>query len=115
MLLRFQLALHLWSSTENVLTFLRGEYTAGRNPTSYNPQGDGKSVYWPLTGGQRRNDTDPLLLDKICARVPETVAHVRLQIAEPRVLLIQKDVKVTFPDMLGTIGKSLKIALPVSL
>lgn len=46
------------------------------------------------------------LLDKICVSTfKNDIAHITLEIASPRVLEIVRDVKVTFPDMLGTVGK----------
>jgi hypothetical protein len=35
----------------------------------------------------------------------KNIAHISLEIAKPRVVEVIKDIKVTFPDMLGTIGE----------
>ena len=46
------------------------------------------------------------LVAQICRSVfRRDVALVTLEIVEPRVMQISKDVKATFPDMLGTIGE----------
>ena len=45
------------------------------------------------------------LVEDICATTLETkIAHLVLEIAKPSAMEVVKDVKVTFPDMLGTIG-----------
>jgi hypothetical protein len=42
---------------------------------------------------------------KICATTfKNEIAHLTLEIASPRVLEVIHDERVTFPDMLGTIG-----------
>ena len=46
------------------------------------------------------------LATKICEQAfKNDIAKLTLEIAKPRVLEVVKDIKVTFPDMLGTIGK----------
>jgi hypothetical protein len=46
------------------------------------------------------------ILDKICTSTfKNDIAHMTLEIADPRVLEVVEDIKITFPDMLGTIGK----------
>ena len=46
------------------------------------------------------------LADKICVTTFENdITKLTLEIATPRILEIVKDIKVTFPDMLGTIGE----------
>jgi hypothetical protein len=43
--------------------------------------------------------------EKICVTTfKNEIAHMTLEIASPRVLEVVRDVKVTFPDMLGTVG-----------
>jgi hypothetical protein len=45
------------------------------------------------------------IAENICATTfKNDIAHMTLEIASPRVLDIVRDIKVTFPDMLGTIG-----------
>jgi hypothetical protein len=42
---------------------------------------------------------------KICPTIfKNEIAHMTLEIANPRVLEVVRDVKVTFPDILGTVG-----------
>jgi hypothetical protein len=44
--------------------------------------------------------------DMICPFVfKNEIAHMTLEIANPRVLEVVRDVRVTFPGMLGTVGK----------
>jgi hypothetical protein len=44
--------------------------------------------------------------DSICAEIFQNdIALITLSIADPSVLEVVKDVKVSFPDILGTIGK----------
>ena len=46
------------------------------------------------------------LATQICVLTFEyDIAKLTLEIAQPRVMEVVKDRKVTFPDMLGTIGK----------
>ncbi len=46
------------------------------------------------------------LASSICAFVVERhLAEVNLELAAPTVVEIVKDVRVTFPDMLGTVGR----------
>ena len=46
------------------------------------------------------------LATKICEFIFENdIALLTVEIAQPRILELVKDIKVTFPDMLGTIGK----------
>ena len=46
------------------------------------------------------------LATQICVSIFENdIAQLILEIAQPRVIEVQKDRRVTFPDMLGTIGK----------
>jgi hypothetical protein len=44
--------------------------------------------------------------DYICADTFQNdIAHITLSIADPTVLEVVKDIKVSFPDILGTVGK----------
>jgi hypothetical protein len=43
--------------------------------------------------------------EKICVNTfKNDIAHMTLEIASPRVLEVVRDKRVTFPDMLGTVG-----------
>ena len=45
------------------------------------------------------------LATKICEFIFENdITMLTVEIAQPRILELVKDIKVTFPDMLGTIG-----------
>jgi hypothetical protein len=46
------------------------------------------------------------MVKKICASTfRNEIAHMTLEISNPKVLEVLRDIKVTFPDMLGTVGK----------
>ena len=46
------------------------------------------------------------LATQICVSIfKNDIAKLILEIAQPRVVEVQKDRRVTFPDMLGTIGE----------
>ena len=48
------------------------------------------------------------LATKICELAFENdIAKLTLEIAQPKVVELVKDIKVTFPDMLGTIGEKI--------
>ena len=50
------------------------------------------------------------LASKICELAfKNDIAKLTLEIAEPKVLEIVKDIKVTFPDILGTIGEKMNL------
>ena len=50
------------------------------------------------------------LASKICELAfKNDIAKLTLEIAEPKVLEIVKDIKVTFPDILGTIGEEINL------
>jgi hypothetical protein len=50
------------------------------------------------------------IAEQICAQTfKNEIAHITLSIAHPRVLEVVKDRKVAFPDMLGTVGKTMDI------
>ncbi len=56
-------------------------------------------------------NVDDHLLKMMCRAAFEMqIAQVTIEIGKPRVVEIVKDIKVTFPDMLGTIGKQIMYA-----
>ncbi len=56
------------------------------------------------------------LQTKMCVAAFETqLSELTVEIAKPRVLEIVKDIKVTFPDMLGTIGGTIGLFTGLSL
>ena len=97
------MALSLWNATGNVQTwFHRLSMREGEFTTSYEDLGDFDMEF----GIQKK------LATEICEFIFENdIALLTVEIAQPRILELVKDVKVTFPDMLGTIGKSQ--ALPI--
>ena len=57
---------------------------------------------------ERKFGINKQLATKICELAFENdIAKLTLEIAQPRVVEIKKDIKVTFPDMLGTIGEKI--------
>ena len=92
-----QMALSLWNATGNVQTwFHRLSMREGEFTTSYEDLGDFDTEF----GIQKR------LATKICEFIFDNdIALLTVEIAQPRILELVKDIKVTFPDMLGTIGK----------
>ncbi len=88
------MALDLMRRTDNAFTFMRNDYLASVSPSRYNPH---------LTGGPG-NFSDPTE-DVVCATVfRRHVVLLSLEVGKWEVMEIVKDVKVTFSDMLGTIG-----------
>ncbi len=52
----------------------------------------------------------------MCKTALEThIAKLTIEIGKPRVMEIVKDIKVTFPDMLGTIGGTIGLFTGLSL
>ncbi len=82
-------------TTDNIFTFLRTENIAGQNP----------SVYNPITKGIM--DTKDPMGEVICKTIfKKYMVSLTLEIGKSVIMETVKDVKVTFPDMLGTIGAS---------
>jgi hypothetical protein len=87
-----KIALDLWRSMENAFTWL---YKLALSNTPYH-----------VTSMELEDGVNKGLMDKICESTYQNdIAHMTLEIAKPKVLEVVKDVKVTFPDALGTIGK----------
>ena len=64
------------------------------------------STNWFKFGSPRKE------ADSLCkARYAEEVVKLTVQIAEPTVMMIEKDVSATFSDMLGIIGKPSNIVI----
>ena len=91
------MALSLWNATGNVQTwFHRLSMREGGFTTSYEDLGDFDEDF----------RIQKKLATKICEFIFENdIALLTVEIAQPRILELVKDIKVTFPDMLGTIGK----------
>ena len=99
-----QMALSLWNTTGNVQTwFHRLSMREGGFTTSYEDLGDFDEDF----------RIQKKLATKICEFIFENdIALLTVEIAQPRILELVKDIKVTFPDMLGTIGKKECACLP---
>jgi hypothetical protein len=84
--------LELWKSTGNILSWLSRKNFAFDHV-----------VYTRTDIGD--DGLNKGIAENICATMfKNDIAHMTLEIASPRVLDIVRDIKVTFPDMLGTIG-----------
>ena len=94
--LHFQMAVDLWRATGNEETFFHSLSLAKQAiTTSY----EGLSELDKKLGIQRE------LATEICKMVFQNdFAKLTLEIAEPRMLKVEKDKSVTFAGMLGTIG-----------
>ena len=91
------MALELWRATGNEESFFHSLSLAKETiTTSY----EGLSEYDKEMGIQKE------LATQICKMVFQNdIAKLTLEIAEPRMLKVEKDKSVTFAGMLGTIGK----------
>ena len=94
------MALAMWRAMENEEISIHRMYLARKSIiTSYS----GLRVFDQELGIQKH------LATMICKMIFENdIAKVTLEIADESVLRVEKDVSVTFAEMLGTIGKSLK-------
>jgi uncharacterized protein YutE (UPF0331/DUF86 family) len=91
----FKIALDLWRSTGNILTWIYKQSLA-------------KAPY-VISSMNLEDGLNTGMSQKICAYTfRNEIAHMTLEIANPKVLEVVRDVKVTFPDMLGTVGKVTK-------
>jgi hypothetical protein len=88
----FKIALNLWRSTGSILTWIHKQFLNGAT--------------YVITSDEVEDGLNVGLSKSICASTfKNDIAHMTIDIVSPRVLEVQRDVKVTFPDMLGTIGK----------
>lgn len=84
--------MNLWNNTSNVLSWLHKLSLT-----------DAKFV---ISSVEVKDGLNVGTAEKICAMTfRNETAHITLSIANPRVLEVIRDVKVTFPVMLGTVGK----------
>ena len=102
------MALSLWKATGNVLTYFHHLYvtketyvaTEGGLGWVHNNEDPNKSVFDEKFGIHKE------LATHICKHMfTNHIARLTLEFPHPDVLEIVKDVKVTFPDMVGTVGK----------
>jgi hypothetical protein len=83
--------LDLWNSTGSVLTWLHKQFLADA------------SIAMPSFYIEDRLQVD--LAKSICVSTFKNhITHLTLDIAKPMALEVQRDIKMTFPDMLGIIG-----------
>jgi hypothetical protein len=88
----FKIALNLWRKTGNVLSWLYKESLS--------------DAPFVISSEDVKDGLNIGTAEKICPTIfKNEIAHITLEIANPRVLEVVRDVKVTFPDMLGTVGK----------
>jgi hypothetical protein len=84
--------LSLWRSTGNILSWL---YKLSLTDASY-----------VISSMDVEDGLNTVTAEKICTTTfKNEIAHLTLEIADPRVMEVMQDVRVTFPDMLGTVGK----------
>ena len=91
------MALALWNASGNEQTWFHKLYVADRSYTfSLVGQMSLEGKYGISKG----------LADEICKTLFENdIALLTLEMAEPRMLQVQKDKRVTFESMIGTIGQ----------
>ena len=100
------MALSLWNATGNVQTWLhklslaKETYTATEAGLGFDRWGEPSDVFDKKFG----------ILKELAAKICETtfendIARLTLEIADPRMLEVVKDKRVTFADMLGTVGE----------
>jgi hypothetical protein len=95
MSVHFQIALDLWKSSGNVLTWLYKQSLA--------------DAPYVISSMSIKDGMNSGLAEKICASTfKNDIAHMTLEIANPKVLEVVRDIKVTFPDKLGTVGRNSK-------
>lgn len=88
-----QIAMDLWLSTGSVLTWLHKLYLDGGS-------------FAITTGKVDDNGVELGLSSRICVSTfKNDIAHLTIDIAMPKVLEVERDIKVTFPGMLGTVGE----------
>ena len=100
------MALSLWNATGSVLTWLhklslaKDTFTVTEAGLGFDNWGEPSKVFDEKFGILRE------LAAKICETTFENdIAKLTLEIADPRMLEVVKDKRVTFADMLGTVGK----------
>jgi hypothetical protein len=90
--------LNLWRSTENIISWL---YKLSLT--------DAPLV---ISSMKIEDGLNTGTADQICATIfKNEIAHLTLEIADPRVMEVIRDVRVTYPDILGTVGKILCICM----
>jgi hypothetical protein len=86
-----KVALNLWRSTGNILSWL---YKMSLSDAPY-----------VISSMDVEDGLNTGLAKQICTTTfKNDIAHLTLEIADPRVMEVVRDVRVTFPDMLGTVG-----------
>ena len=102
------MALSLWNSTGNVLTWLHKLSLAKE---TYTVTESGLGFDFGLGLDLDVFDKKFGILKELAAKICETtfendIAKLTLEIADPRMLEVVKDKRVTFADMLGTVGEA---------
>jgi hypothetical protein len=90
----FQIALNLWNSTGNVLTWLH----------KYSQTSDAKLEFSSVI--ETTNGLNSKVAEKICKTTfRNDIAIIQMEVSDPRILEVVRHKKVSFPEMLGTVGK----------
>ena len=102
----FQMALSLWNATGNVQTWLHRLSLAKQ---TYTATEAGLGFTWEDSGVfDEKFGIQKELATKICTTMFENdIAKLTLEIADPRMLEVVKDKRVTYADMLGTVGETM--------
>ena len=105
--LPFQMALDLWRATGNEETFFHRLSLAEQTITT---------SYEGLTKFDKEMGIQKELATQICKLFFQNdIAKLTLEIAEPRILKVEKDKSVTFAGMLGTIGKCVNLSATLGI
>ena len=104
-MITFQMALSLWNATGNVQTWLHKLSLAKE---TYTATEAGLGFTWGHSDVfEKKFGILKEVAAKICATTFENdIAKLTLEIADPRMLEVVKDKRVTFADMLGTVGEA---------
>jgi hypothetical protein len=88
----FKVAMNLWRNTGNIMSWL---YKLSLTNDPY------------VISSKRAEDGLKIETEeKICTTMfKNEIAYMTLEIADPRVMEVVRHKRVTFPDMLGTVGK----------
>jgi hypothetical protein len=98
------MALNLWNSTGNVLTWLYKYIRYSNVRASATKIEEAKIELSSKI--ETKNGLNSKVADKICATTFKTdIAQISFDVTDQRILEVGKQRKVTFPEMLGTVGK----------
>ena len=95
-----------------MLSYFRAQFANDEEPSKFRPPVTSSSK----TELESRRRLNNHLTWSICdVAFRNHMAEVIVEVAKPRVMEIVKDVRVTFPDMLGTVGGTISLFTGLSL